>query len=175
MSRADQGDANPLLKPIHRNGGQRRQGDPDEPPEHLGGALLLVAYSGALLASGVGVTLFIFRLWLSGALLLGVGVVVAVLVFAFGRRSLAAEVAFLTSPGPSALAPVQLRVSDPELLSDLCAFLSRHSFICLEHAGGVAEVIVPGATTPVVAELDLMTKIGLWQSMRPGVEVAVKS
>jgi hypothetical protein len=175
MSRSDQSGARALLKPIQRNGGQRRQRNEDEPREHLRGALLLVAYSAALLASGVGVTLLIYRLWLSGALLLGVGGAVAVLVFAFGHRSLATEVGFLTSPGPSAHAPVQIRVSDPELLSDLCGFLSRSGFICVEHAGGVAEVLVPGATTPVVAELDLMTKIGLWQSMRPGVEVAVKS
>jgi len=175
MSRADQGDARALLQPIQRNGGQRRQRDEDEPREQLWGALLLVAYGAALLASGVGVTLLIYRPWLSGALLLGVGVAVAVLVFVFGHRLLAAEVGFLTSPGPTAHAPVQIRVSEPELLSDLCAFLARSSFICVEHAGGVAEVLVPGATTPVVAELDLMTKIGLWQSMRPGVEVAVQS
>jgi hypothetical protein len=176
-------------QPIRKNGGAAH-----ESRHESAGALMLGAYGVALVASGAGITLVLFGPGLIGALLLLLGVGSAVMIFLFGRKMIERELAFLIAPGPiegpspanlrrlilktgreRSLATVAVRLSDPQLLPDLCAYLGRNGFHCRPREPAEVEVVLPETRSAVSAEFDLVMKIGLWQETRPGTEVAIEA
>jgi hypothetical protein len=69
---------------------------------------------------------------------------------------------------------VEIRISDPELLQDLCDYLSRAGFVVTERAEKIADVLLTDVPQEA-AEVALATRIGLWRAARPGVVVAINA
>ncbi|MGB2954204.1 MAG: hypothetical protein WBB74_12555 [Gaiellaceae bacterium] len=67
---------------------------------------------------------------------------------------------------------VEIQISDPDLLDDLCDYLSRAGFVVIERAEKVADVLLADAPREA-AQLALATSIGLWRAARPDVVVAI--
>jgi hypothetical protein len=68
---------------------------------------------------------------------------------------------------------VHVRIDRPELLVDLCDFLSREGLIAVGADAQTANVLVPQAQTDLDAELLVRAKVRAWQDLHPDVSLAV--
>lgn len=69
--------------------------------------------------------------------------------------------------------PVRISVSDPSLLSDLCDFLSRRGYACVEAGEDEAQILLPDAPSEFEAAAMLMSEVGIWRARKSGVEVGL--
>jgi hypothetical protein len=63
--------------------------------------------------------------------------------------------------------PVRVRVDIPELLPNLCEFLSSRGCVVVEVGDSEAEVVIPGAPSSFEAATTLLADLDLWRAKRP--------
>jgi len=68
---------------------------------------------------------------------------------------------------------MQIEINEPQLLSDLCDYLSRHGFIAVAASRERAHVLVPDAGGDLVALLLLRARVGAWRATHPGIKVRI--
>ena len=66
---------------------------------------------------------------------------------------------------------MQISISDPSLLVELCDFLGREGFIAVESGPDTADVLTPYAASEFEAAALLLAKIDLWRAGHPDVRV----
>ena len=67
---------------------------------------------------------------------------------------------------------MRVRVSDPDLLGDLCGYLSGQGCICHETMGeGEADIVMPGARSSFEAATMLQAQIERWRGAHDWVTV----
>jgi hypothetical protein len=69
--------------------------------------------------------------------------------------------------------PVQIEINEPELLHDLCDYLSRHGFIAATASRERANVLVPDAGSDLAALLLLKARVRAWSAVHPGIKVRI--
>ena len=62
----------------------------------------------------------------------------------------------------------------PELLADLCDYLSQRGCVAVEVGVDEAEVLIPGAPSSFEAATTLLADIDLWRANRPWARVLLK-
>jgi hypothetical protein len=68
---------------------------------------------------------------------------------------------------------VQIEINEPELLSDLCDFLSRHGCIAVAADRERANVLVANADDAFDALRMLKNRLRLWRLTHPGAKVSI--
>jgi hypothetical protein len=68
---------------------------------------------------------------------------------------------------------VQIEINEPELLHDLCDYLSRHGFIAATASLQRANVLVPDAGSDLAALLLLKARVRAWSATHPGIKVRI--
>ena len=68
---------------------------------------------------------------------------------------------------------MQIEINEPELLHDLCDYLSRHGFIAAAANQEQANVLVPEAGSSMAAVLLLKARVRAWCATHPGIEVGI--
>jgi hypothetical protein len=68
---------------------------------------------------------------------------------------------------------MQVEIDEPELLRDLCDYLSRHGFIAVASSEERAEVLVPDAGSDLAAFLLLKARVRAWRAIHPGIGVRI--
>ena len=68
---------------------------------------------------------------------------------------------------------MRVKLSEPRLFDDLCAFLGRAGWICAPHDRESVNLLVPDAGTDLEAELLVLAKIEEWKTRYPDVTVTV--
>jgi len=68
---------------------------------------------------------------------------------------------------------VQIEINEPELLSDLCDYLSRHGLIAVAASQERANVLVPDAGSGLAAVLVLRARVTAWRAIHPGIKVRI--
>ena len=68
---------------------------------------------------------------------------------------------------------MRVSVSDPDLLRDLCDYLSRRGCMCVEATYDEADVLMPGASSSFEAATMLLAHVDLWRATRRWVKVDV--
>jgi hypothetical protein len=68
---------------------------------------------------------------------------------------------------------VQIEINEPELLDDLCDYLSRHGFIAAIASPERADVLVPDAGSDLAALLLLKARVRAWTATHPGIGVRI--
>jgi len=68
---------------------------------------------------------------------------------------------------------MEIEISEPEVLHDLCDYLRRHGFVAVASSRERAEVLIPDAGSDLAALLLLRARIRAWRGMNPGIKVRV--
>ncbi len=68
---------------------------------------------------------------------------------------------------------MQIKINEPELLRDLCDYLSRHGFIAVTASPERADVLVPDAGSDLAALLLLKARVRAWGAVHPGIKVRI--
>ena len=68
---------------------------------------------------------------------------------------------------------MQIEINEPELLSDLCDYLSRHGLIAVAASQERANVLVPNAGSDLAALLLLRARVTAWRATHPGIKVRI--
>jgi hypothetical protein len=68
---------------------------------------------------------------------------------------------------------VDVRVEIPELLPELCDYLSRRGWVAVESGVDHATVIAPGSSSGFEAAMMLLADVDLWRVQRPWARVTV--
>jgi hypothetical protein len=68
---------------------------------------------------------------------------------------------------------MRVRLNDPELLADLCDYLSLQGCACQEVTEREAHVLMAGARTTFEAATMLLAQIRVWQATHEGVDVSL--
>ncbi len=68
---------------------------------------------------------------------------------------------------------MQIEINEPELLHDLCDYLSRHGFIAVAASRERANVLVPEAGSDLAAFLLLRARVAAWRATHPGIKVQI--
>ena len=69
---------------------------------------------------------------------------------------------------------MRVRVSDPTQLGDLCDFLSRRGYACVEVGEEEAQILSPrGSDFEALSKL--MGDVGIWRATRAEVQVLVQA
>jgi hypothetical protein len=68
---------------------------------------------------------------------------------------------------------VQIQVSEPRLLGDLCDYLSRHGLVAISVSQECANVLVPGAGSDAAAAFLLASRLRAWTALHPGTRALV--
>ncbi len=68
---------------------------------------------------------------------------------------------------------MQIEINEPELLHDLCDYLSRHGLIAVAATQERANVLVPEARSDLAAFLLLKARVGAWRMSHPGIKVRI--
>lgn len=68
---------------------------------------------------------------------------------------------------------MQIEINEPELLSDLCDYLSRHGFVAVAASRERANVLVPTAGSDMTAVLLLKARVIAWRATHPGIKVRI--
>lgn len=66
---------------------------------------------------------------------------------------------------------MEIRISDPSLLSELIEFLGRASCLAVHTKGCAIEVELPHAPTPGQAKRELGLYLAAWQGLHPTVSI----
>ena len=70
-------------------------------------------------------------------------------------------------------AAVQVRISAPELLPELCDYLSKEGFVAVQAGRDTAHVLSPLAESEFEAARLLLEKLDLWRVTQRNVSVSV--
>jgi hypothetical protein len=68
---------------------------------------------------------------------------------------------------------VRVRIDIPELMPELCDYLSRRGWVAVGVALEEADVLAPGAASEFEAATMLLADVGLWRAQRPWARVTV--
>jgi hypothetical protein len=68
---------------------------------------------------------------------------------------------------------VQIEINEPELLNDLCDYLSRHGLVAVAASRERANVLVPSAGSDLAAVLQLRARVMAWRATHPGIKVRI--
>ena len=68
---------------------------------------------------------------------------------------------------------MRIHVDAPELLPDLCDYLSRRGFLAVEVGAAEAQVALPKAPSEFEAAMLLLADIDLWRAKRAWVHVSL--
>ena len=68
---------------------------------------------------------------------------------------------------------MQIEINEPDLLHDLCDYLSRHGFIAATAGPVRADVLVPDAGSDLAALLLLKARVRAWSAVHPGIKVEI--
>ena len=68
---------------------------------------------------------------------------------------------------------VQIEINEPELLNDLCDYLSRHGLIAVAAGHERANVPVPDARSDLAAVLLVRARVTAWRATHPGIKVRI--
>ncbi len=68
---------------------------------------------------------------------------------------------------------MQIEINEPELLNDLCDYLSRHGLVAVAESQERANVLVPSAGSDMAAVLLLRTRVMAWRATHPGIKVRI--
>jgi hypothetical protein len=68
---------------------------------------------------------------------------------------------------------MQVEIDEPELLPDLCDYLSRHGLIAVASGLERANVLVPDAGSELAAFLLLRARVRAWRWTHPGIKVRI--
>ncbi len=69
---------------------------------------------------------------------------------------------------------MRVRVDIPELLPDLCDFLSQRGCLAVEVGDDQAQVVIPGAPSSFEAATMLLADLDLWRAKRPWVRARLE-
>ena len=68
---------------------------------------------------------------------------------------------------------MRVRVDIPELLPELCDYLSRRGWVAVEASPGEAQVLAFAAPSEFEAAVMLLADVDLWRAQRPWARVTV--
>ena len=69
---------------------------------------------------------------------------------------------------------MRVRVDIPELLPDLCDFLSQRGCVVVEVGQDTARVAIPSAPSSFEAAMVLLADLDLWRASRPWVSATLE-
>jgi hypothetical protein len=69
---------------------------------------------------------------------------------------------------------VRVRVDIPDLLPDLCDFLSERGCVVVEVGHDLAEVAIPSAPSRFEAAMILLADLDFWRAKRPWVNATLE-